>query len=116
MRCTMYYKRGDVILVAFAFTDGTGNKIRPVVVISTEKLIAQRGDLVVAAITANLKTIRYGDYTVQKWRKAGLAKPSKVTPVITTVNENLVLNRLGRMHSIDMDGCAAKLRDALGFD
>ena len=48
------YKRGDVVLVAFPFTDLSTTKMRPAIVISSEKFNRKFNDIVVAAITSQI--------------------------------------------------------------
>ena len=48
------YKRGDVVLVAFPFTDLSTTKMRPAIVISSEKFNRKFNDIVVATITSQI--------------------------------------------------------------
>lgn len=45
------YKQGDVILVPFPFTDLSGSKLRPALIVSSE-LVNQSNDLVCVQITS----------------------------------------------------------------
>ena len=54
MPSTTNYRRGDVVLVFFPFTDLTSSKRRPALVISPDSFNVLRGDLVLAAITSHL--------------------------------------------------------------
>jgi mRNA-degrading endonuclease toxin of MazEF toxin-antitoxin module len=45
------YDRGDVVLVSFVFSDESGKKLRPAVVISSAAYKRSRQEIVVAAIT-----------------------------------------------------------------
>ena len=47
----MSYKRGDVVLVRFPFTDLTTTKKRPALVISTDFYNQSQINLIIAAIT-----------------------------------------------------------------
>ena len=51
MPSTTRYKRGDVVLVPFPFTDLSSSKRRPALVISPDALNDQMEDVVVAALT-----------------------------------------------------------------
>jgi mRNA interferase MazF len=76
---------GDVVLVPFPFTDQTGTKKRPAVVVSSADYQAHRRDLVIMAITSQIRPrVAFGEFTVAEWRKAGLIAPSAVKPVLTT--------------------------------
>ena len=54
MPSTTPYKRGDIVLVPFPFTDLTSSKRRPALVISPDSFNAQQQDLVVAAIASQV--------------------------------------------------------------
>ncbi len=64
----MPYRKGDVILVPFAFTDRSGVKRRPAVVVSGDDYNQQTPDIVIASITGNL----YGqpDRAASPWRSS----------------------------------------------
>ncbi len=52
MPSTTSYKRGDVVLVPFPFTDLSTTKQRPALVVSSDQFNATRNDVLVAAITS----------------------------------------------------------------
>jgi mRNA interferase MazF len=54
MPSTTAYKRGDIVLVTFPFTDLTSSKKRPALVVSPDRFNRQRRDLVLAAITSQI--------------------------------------------------------------
>jgi mRNA interferase MazF len=45
-------RRGDVVLVAFPFTDLTATKVRPAVVVSPDRAHRTTGDVVLAAVSS----------------------------------------------------------------
>ena len=111
----MLYKRGDVVLVNFAFSDETGIKKRPGLVISSNSYNDHRGELIIAAITSNVKKLRTGDYKVRDYGTAGLLAPSLVTAVIRTIRKNMVERILGEVATTDQIGIDANLRVYLGI-
>jgi mRNA interferase MazF len=54
MPSTTTYKRGDVVLVPFPFTDLTSAKQRPALVVSADAFNSTRDDVLVAAITSQV--------------------------------------------------------------
>ncbi len=50
----MKVSRGDVVLVDYPFTDRTGSKVRPTLVVSTDEL-HQSDDAIIAAITSVIR-------------------------------------------------------------
>ena len=55
-----------------------------------------------------------GDCFIQNWREAGLAKPSQVKATIATIEQGLVLKKLGALASNDMNAVEQALANALG--
>ena len=53
-------KRGDIILVPFPFSDQSGQKVRPVLVVSNDHYNNSCDDLIVCGITSRLITSRRG--------------------------------------------------------
>jgi mRNA interferase MazF len=112
---TTSYSFGTVVLVPFPFTDQSGIKRRPAVVVSSAAYQAQRRDLVIMAITSQIRPRpAFGEFTVAEWKKAGLIAPSAVKPVITTIERKLVLMRLGQFLPVDLRSLQACLGAILG--
>lgn len=110
------YRRGDVILVPFAFTDRSGVKWRPAVVVSAERYNQQTPDVLIASITGNLKAISHpGDHLLVEWKAAGLLKPSLAQAKLATIQTSLITRRLGTLSSADMAALENGLREALGL-
>jgi len=109
------YSRGDVVLVGFVFTDESGKKLRPAVVISSAPYHRARQEVVVAAVTSNVKRRQPGDHPVSDWRGAGLLFPSVVTGVLRTIKRSMIDRRLGALVKADLDAFDRELRRALGL-
>lgn len=108
---TTGYSFGDVILVPFPFTDQSGLKKRPALVVSSAAYHSQRADLLIMAITSQIRPrAGFGESIISEWRKAGLLAASLVKPVITTIDKRLVLRKLGRLQAPDLRA----VRSALG--
>src|SRR5438034_4113452 len=86
------YSRGDIVLVSFIFSDQSGAKLRPALVVSSAAYHASRQDVVVAAITSNVRRRLVGDHRVIDWRGAGLVFPSMVTGIYRTI-KGAAINR-----------------------
>ena len=108
---TTGYSFGDVVLVPFPFTDQAGTKKRPAVVISSDAYNSTQRDLVIMAVTSQLRPSgALGEALVTGWQAAGLIKPSAIKPVITTIEQLLVIRRLGQLTAEDQQA----LRNAIG--
>jgi len=109
------FKRGDVVLVHLMFSDESGAKRRPAVIISTGEYHHGRQEAIIAAITSNTDHLHVGDYPITGWKAAGLLFPSAATAIIRTIKQTMIERRLGSMPSIDMHAIDGKLREVLGL-
>ena len=106
----MPFEFGDVVLVPFPFTSQRASKKRPAIVVSNRGYSTARPDLIVMAVTSQLRpNPRSGDVWINHWQAAGLLKPSVVKPVFATLEQRLVLRRLGALDDDDQ----AVLRKAI---
>lgn len=98
----MAYQFGDVVLVPFPFTDQSTAKQRPGVIVSSSAYHRARRDLILMAITSQVRgSGAFGEVIVQDWQAAKLLKPSAIKPVIATLEQALVIKTLGRLSSRD---------------
>ena len=52
-------KQGELLLVPFPFSDQSGRKVRPVIVISNDEFNEHSEDLLVVGVTSNISKDRY---------------------------------------------------------
>jgi mRNA interferase MazF len=109
------YRRGDVVLVSFVFSDETGERQRPAVIVSSEAYHKNRQEVIIAAITSRTERILAGDHLIKDWREAGLLFPSVATGIIRTIKQNMISRRLGIMSQTDMEAVDDNLRAALNL-
>ena len=106
---------GDVVLVPFPFTDQSGTKKRPAVVVSIAGYNSSRRDIVIMAITSQVRTpLGYGEAKVDDWQIAGLIKASVLKPIFTTIEQGLVVRVMGHLSVADMNRLRRVLGDAIG--
>jgi mRNA interferase MazF len=102
MPTTTGFKFGDVVLVTFPFTSQTGQKQRPAAVISSAAYHRQRPDVILLAITSQVRPkLGFGEALVQDWQAAGLLKPSVLKPVLLTAEKTIVRKTLGKLQTAD---------------
>jgi mRNA interferase MazF len=109
------YSRGDVVLVGFLFSDESGKKVRPAVVISSAAYHRARQEVVVAAITSNVARRLFGDHSISDWKGAGLLFPSVATAIFRTIKRTMIDRKLGTMAKPDLEAIDRALRKALGL-
>lgn len=84
----MAYSFGEVVLVPFPFTDQSGAKKRPAVIVSSGGYNLNRRDIVIMAITGQVRTpLAFGEAMLASWQTAGLIKASVLKPVFTTIEQ-----------------------------
>ncbi len=93
-------KKADIVLIPFPFTDLSGNKKRPAVVLTNTK-----EDVTVCFLTTqHLKQLEY-DLLIQPSDSNGLKKVSIIKlNKIATLDKELVIGRIGTLedHYIDL--------------
>jgi mRNA interferase MazF len=109
------YTFGEVLLVPFPFTNQAGGKKRPAVVISSDAYNTQRQDLLIMAITSQAPTGEdFAAFTITDWQTAGLLKPSFAKPVLTTLEQTLVIRGMGILSATDQRSLRQMLAQILG--
>ncbi len=109
------YSFGDIILVPFPFTDQTTTKRRPAVVVSSDIYNNERPDIIIMAITSQLRLRdKMVETSVKDWQEAGLIKPSVIKPILATIEKNLVLKKLGHLSKNDMPSLQKILQTIIG--
>jgi mRNA interferase MazF len=109
------YRRGDVVLVGFVFSDESGKKLRPAVVISSAAYNRARQEVIVAAVTSNLRRRLFGDYQIVDWKEAGLLSSSVATAIMRTIKRTMIERRLGSLAKTDLQAFDRELRRSLGM-
>ncbi|MCL5028772.1 MAG: type II toxin-antitoxin system PemK/MazF family toxin [Bacteroidetes bacterium] len=83
--------KGDIVLIPFPFTDLSGNKNRPAVI-----LFDSKDDVTVCFITTRLKWQSEYDVSVQPSIANGLKKTSLIRlNKLATIDKDLIIGRLG---------------------
>jgi mRNA interferase MazF len=98
----MPFDFGDVVLVRFPFTSQSASKQRPAVVVSNRAYNQAKPDLVIMAITSQLRSPSgFGEVLISDWQVANLLKSSAIKPVFATIEQTLVLKKLGALRDAD---------------
>jgi mRNA interferase MazF len=109
------FEFGEIVLVPFPFTDQTTRKQRPAVVISSAAYHRDRPDLILLAITSQLRPrSSVGEAALVDWQQAGLLKPSVLKPIVTTIEQQLVRRRLGHLTATDRAALRCMLGQIIG--
>ncbi len=109
------YNRGDVILVEIIFSDGSGSKLRPALIISDNTYNKSRDEVIVSAITSNVKQLHKGDTEITKWEEVGLKVPSIATAVLQTVKKKLIRKNMGQIDEHNFTEIEKNIAKVLSF-
>ena len=107
--------RGDIVLVKFVFADEIGAKQRPGLIVSSERYHQGRREAILAAITSNVGRLLTGDHKIKAWRQAGLLFPSTVTGILRTIQQEMIIRKIGELPAYDFQMVENRLRNALGL-
>ena len=98
--------KGDIVLITFPFTDLTGSKLRPAVILADTVL-----DLTVCFITTQLQWQETTDVLLMPTSSNGLRKQSLIrTSKIATLDKTLAKGLLGRLTSNELSDLNDKLK------
>ena len=101
--------KGDIVLITFPFTDLTGSKLRPAVILVDTVL-----DLTVCFITTQLQWQETTDVLLMPTSSNGLRKQSLIrTSKIATLDKTLAKGLLGRLTSNELSDLNDKLKSLL---
>ncbi len=93
-------KKGTIVLTPFPFTDLSGNKVRPAIIIS-DKL--KGSDVVVIFLTTQNKNLSSHMVTIKPSNENGLKVVSKaVCSKIATLDKKVILGELGQLNDEDI--------------
>ena len=109
------YRKGDVVLISFVYSDESGAKQRPAVIISSDAYNQHRQEMVISAITSRTDSALSGDHLINNWQEAGLLFPSVATGIIRTIKQSMIVRKLGTMSSDDLREIDKKLRASLNL-
>ncbi len=118
----MKVHRGDIVLVAFPFSDGSSQKIRPALVVQNDRNNERLQDTIVALITST--TERAGreptqlliDISTPPGRESGLLHSSAIKcENLFTLQANVIVRKLGHLAPASMEQVDRCLKSSLGI-
>jgi len=109
------FRRGDIVLVGFVFSDESGKKQRPALVVSSDTYQLNRQEAIIVAITSKIERRLLGDQLIADWQESGLLFPSVATGIIRTIKQSMISKKLGTMSRSDMLAVERNLLEILGL-
>jgi len=112
----MVFRRGDVVLIPFPYTDLSASKTRPAVVVSSDIYHEARSEFLLAYVSSQISQVNPTiDYVLADWAAAGLLKPSFVRPKVAAVEPALIVHRVGALSTRDLLEVDRCLRRAMAL-
>ncbi len=105
----MTFESLDVVVVPFPFTDRRGTKRRPALIVSSANFNRAHEQSILAMITS-AGSEWPSDVAIQGRREAGLNVPCKVRFKLFTLDDTLIVRKLGALSKPD----GAAVKKALG--
>lgn len=101
--------KGDIVLITFPFTDLSGTKLRPAIV-----LVDSENDITVCFITSRLEWRDKSDIILHPSTENGLRKQSLIRIAkIATLDKTLAKGLLGKLTSDELKLLNEKLKELL---
>jgi len=110
------YSRYDIVKVPFPFTDRQSTKTRPALVLSDDKAFNSRIDHSVMAMITSAKHSDWPlDTRIEDLMVAGLPAPSIIRLKLFTLDNRLILAKLGQLATTDQVMLEKRLKMLLGL-
>ncbi len=102
----------DVVVVPFPFTDRRAAKRRPALIVSSANFNRAHEQSILAMITS-AGSDWPSDVKIQGWREAGLNVPCKVRFKLFTLDDTLIVRKLGTLSKRDGEAVKKALGSVL---
>ena len=112
LRNYLKFKPGDIVLLELPFTDLIGSKLRPVLVVSSEKINEISKDLIVLKISSKSHFPEFEVELNQEDLEEGILKKKSYIHCysIFTVEKNLVIKKIARIRDYKLKEVKEKLK------
>jgi len=106
------YLKHEIVLVHYPFSDLSGSKVRPAVIVSA---VHPSEDVVLVALTSRVDRLLPGEFQLKAWKAAKLNVPTAVKRGIYTVHSSLIVRAVGKLDPSDRGMLDGSLRAWLGL-
>jgi len=110
------YRQRDIVLVPFPFSDLSGRKVRPVLILSNDAYNQQSADVVVCGLTTNLRPASYSvvvDVTDVE-QPGTLRHKSKIkTDAVASLEQSLLIKQVARLKPVIFKQVVAQIEDLI---
>jgi len=106
------YSKNEIILVRYPFSDLSGSKVRPAIVVNASH-ISQ--DVIIVPLTSKVSPLLASEFVLADRKAAGLNVASAAKRGLYTVHQSLVIKSIGSLSVTDASSLDNSLRDWLGL-
>ena len=104
-----------MVLAPFPFTNQAAFKQRPAVVVSSRAYNTSKPDVIIMPITSQIRpNSALGEVLIGEWQQAQLLKPSAIKPVFATLEQRLIIRRLGVLQAQDQSALRSAISAVVG--
>ncbi len=106
------YKQGEIVLIPVPFSDLTKRKQRPVLIISNNRYNSLTEDIVVVAITSQLKDLDYSVIIESKDLSTGILKVTSAVKAdkIYTLSKQIIVKKFGQVNPDVLEEIRKKIK------
>jgi mRNA interferase MazF len=108
--CMPSYLKNEIVLVQYPFSDLSGSKVRPAVLVNAPH-VSQ--DIFIVPLTSKIRSLLAGEFVLTGWAAAGLNVETAVKRGVYTVNQSLVVAAIGKLTTPDIEQLEQFLREWL---
>lgn len=106
----MPHRQGDIVIVPFPFTDLSGQKQRPAIVISSDEVNFKSEDLILANITSQIRNDNFSFFLDNSYLSAPLPKDSEVRcNKIFTADKSIIRKTISRLLPEHLENLVEKI-------
>ena len=115
MRFGIMYKQGEIVLIPVPFSDLTNRKKRPVLIISNNGYNNMTEDIIVVAITSQLKDLDYSVVIESKDLTEGILKVTSAIRAdkVYTLSKNIVVKKFGTVNLEVFEDVCTKINELI---
>ena len=107
--------QGDLLLVPFPFSDQSGKKVRPVIVISCNEFNKFSEDVIVIGVTSNISKDKYTINLTNNNLDEGSLSTSCCIKVenVLKLDKELIIKKIGRINNETLRKMVTKLNEII---
>ena len=105
----------ELVLLPFPFSDLSGRKVRPALVVSNDNFNKNSDDVIVCAVTSNITRSNYSVLIIQKNLEEGKLFVKSIIKIenILKIKKSLVLKKIGRINKSTFSKVKEKINEII---